>query len=132
MDFDTPAPKDITPTAPEPVQTKPVPMPEKVKAAAKAVAEKRKPVTIDNESISGDPNEGNLDDVAAFKQMPSQEQLDKLLSAFSQHLNMTQPMIETECNFGPLNEWTIEQFEEARQVFKSLKTERDAMRGEQV
>lgn len=129
QDF-APAEKDITPAQEE--KPKPVPMPEKVKAAA---AVKRNPVTIDAEpSISGDPNEGNLDDVAAFQNhKPAKEQLDKMLAAFQSQLSMTQQQVEKECNFGPISEWTIEQFDEAREVFKALKVERAAIvQGDEV
>ena len=126
--------RDITP---EPA--KPVSMPEKVKAAAAKVTGKtRKPdlTVIEGEAttISGDPNEGNLDDVAAFQtHKPAKEQVDKMLAAFQSQLGMTQQQVETECNFGPIAEWTVEQFDEAREVFKALKIERAAIQqGDEV
>ena len=51
----------------------------------------------------------------------------KLKEAFAKHLSMTPEMIATETGFGPIEQWTIEQFDEAREVFKALKIERAAM-----
>lgn len=114
QDF-APAEKDITPEAP-----KPSPMPEKVKAAAKP-----KPATIEGEAkhvrgtISGDPNEGNLDDVAAFK--PTQETLDKVVQAFAA-IGFTKEMLEKEYN-KPMAEWYNPDIPEARELLKHLKIE---------
>ena len=126
--------RDITP---EPA--KPVSMPEKVKqAAAKVAGKTRKPdlAVIEGEAttISSDPNEGNLDDIGAFQtHKPAKEQVDKMLAAFQSQLGMTQQQVETECNFGPVADWTVEQFDEAREVFKALKIERAAIQqGDEV
>ena len=117
----------------------PVPMPEKVKQAASA---KRQPVTIEaapqpvrskpaapaRGTISGDPMESDLSDIAPpDPTKPSAEQMSKLKDAFAKQLNMTPEMIAHETGFGPIEQWTIEQFEEAREVFKALKIERAAM-----
>lgn len=125
---------------------KPTPMPEKVKQAA---ATKRQPVTIEAEpisgaamvgeaintykqkargTISGDPSEGDLSGIGITPDptKPSAEQMSKLKAAFHSQLSMTPEMIATETGFGPIEQWTIEQFEEAREVFKALKQERAA------
>ena len=134
-DFSPQPERDITQEA------HPVPMPEKVKQAASA---KRQPVTIDAEpqqaspapkprhaarnTVSGDPAESDLSDIAPpDPTKPSAEQMAKLKEAFAKHLSMTPEMIATETGFGPIEQWTIEQFEEAREVFKALKIERAAM-----
>ncbi len=128
QDFAPQPERDITP-----VQTAPTPMPEKVKAAAAA---KRQPVTIEAEpvrqsvrgTISGDPMESDLSGIGTpDPTKPSAEQMQKLKDAFANQLNMTPDMIATETGFGPIEQWTIEQFEEAREVFKALKIERAAM-----
>jgi hypothetical protein len=126
--------RDITP---EPA--KPVSMPEKVKqAAAKVAGKAHKPdlTVIEGEAttISGDPNEGNLDDIEAFKPTkPAQNKIDAMLAAFQSQLGMTQQQVEKECNFGPIADWTVEQFDEAREVFKAMKIERAAIhQGDEV
>ena len=106
----------------------PTPMPEKVKQAAAAVSGKRKPAAPSEPSISGDPNEGNLDIPGVFEPVkPAQDKLDAMLGAFQKQLGMTQQQVEKECNFGPVSNWTVEQFDEAREVFKAMKIERQNM-----
>ena len=123
--------RDVTPEPAAPV--KPVSMPEKVKqAAAKVSGKTRKPdlTVIEGEAttISGDPDEGNLDIPGVFEPMkPAQDKLDAMLGAFQKQLSMTQQQVEKECNFGPVADWTVEQFDEAREVFKALKIERQNM-----
>lgn len=106
-----------------PMTGKPTPMPEKVKAAAKA-----KSAAPARGTISGDPSEGDLSDIGITPDptRPTVEQMDKLKAAFAKHLSMTPEMIAAETGFGPIEQWTIEQFEEAREVFKALKQERAA------
>ena len=127
QDFAPQPERDITPEA------KPVPMPEKVKQAAAA---KRQPVTIEAEpvkqpvrgTVSGDPAESDLSDIGTpDPSKPTADQMAKMKQAFMTQLSMTPEMIATETGFGPIESWTIEQFEEAREVFKALKTERAAM-----
>ena len=103
----------------------PTPMPEKVKAAAS----KAKSTAPAKGTISGDPNEGNLDDLGITPDptRPTVDQMAKLKEAFAKHLSMTPDMIAAETGFGPIEQWTIEQFEEAREVFKALKHEREAI-----
>jgi len=124
MDFESKPEKDVTP------QPAPTPMPEKVKqAAAKAQGKAHKPdlnvvgTTIEGEAthvrgtISGDPNEGNLDDIAAFK--PTQETLGKVIHAFAA-IGFTLPALEKE--YGkPISEWMNDDIPEARELLKALK-----------
>ena len=132
-------PEEVQDFAPQPerdITPAPTPMPEKVKQAAAA---KRQPVTIEAEpvrqprqsargTVSGDPMEGDLSDIGTpDPSRPTADQMEKLKSAFAKQLNMTPEMIATETGFGPIELWTIEQFEEAREVFKALRTERQAM-----
>ena len=95
------------------------PMPAKVKEAAAALKPHAKG------TISGDPNEGNLDDItpppppAADK--PDGATLSQVINAFATKLSMTAPMIEAEMNLGrPMAEWTNADVAEAREVFKEL------------
>jgi hypothetical protein len=117
-----------------PAPQKPTPMPEKVKAAAAAVSGKRKPAAPAEQSISGDPDEGNLDIPGVFEPVkPTQDKLDAMLGAFQKQLGMTQQQVEKECNFGPVSDWTVEQFDEAREVFKAMRIERAAIQqGDEV
>jgi len=113
------------------------PMPQKVKDAVKpkpaaapapaAPAEAPKPA--DRGTISGDPMESDLSDIGIMPDptKPTADQMANLKAAFAKHLSMTPEMIAAETGFGPIEQWTIEQFEEAREVFKSLRTERAAM-----
>lgn len=126
QDF-APVEKDVTPPQSAPTAT---PMPEKVKAAAKP-----KPATIEGEvkhvrgTISGDPNEGNLDDIAPAPppaDKPDGATLGQVINAFATKLNMTAPMIEAEYN-KPMDEWTNADVAEARELFKHLLAERKAM-----
>ena len=114
-----------------PAIQKPTPMPEKVKSAA-AVANKQKPAAPSEPSISGDPSEGelNIPGVAGFDpalSKPAQDKLDAMLGAFQKQLGMTQQQVEKECNFGPVADWTVDQFDEAREVFKAMKIDRAAI-----
>ena len=97
------------------------PMPAKVKEAAAALKPHAKG------TISGDPNEGNLDDItpaappAADK--PDGATLSQVINAFATKLNMTAPMIEKE--YGkPMADWTNADVAEARELFKHLLSER--------
>ncbi len=96
------APKAAAPAAPK---AKTTPMPAKVKEA------------LAKGTISGDPNEGNLDDIAAFK--PTQETLGKVIHAFAS-IGFTLPMLEKE--YGkPISEWMNDDVAEARELLKALK-----------
>ena len=102
---------------------KPVPMPAKVKEAAAALKPHAKG------TISGDPNEGNLDDIAPAPpaaDKPDGATLSQVINAFATKLNMTAPMIEAEYN-KPMAEWTNADVAEARELFKHLLAERKAM-----
>lgn len=108
------------------------PMPQKVKDAVKPKAAPAAPAAAPKPSargtVSGDPSEGDLSGIGITPDpnKPTVEQMDKLKDAFAKHLSMTPEMIATETGFGPIEQWTIEQFEEAREVFKALKQERAA------
>ena len=115
-----------------PAPQKPTPMPAKVKEAAKKMTSTAAPVAA-KDTISGDPDEGNLDIPGVFDPVkPAQDKLDAMLGAFQKQLGMTQQQVEKECNFGPVADWTVEQFDEAREVFKALKIERAAVQGDEV
>lgn len=106
-----------------PIQ-KPVPMPAKVKEAAAKLHAKG--------TISGDPNEGDLTGIgepppAADK--PDGATLGQVINAFATKLSMTAPMIEAEYN-KPMAEWTNADVAEARELFKHLLAERNAMAGD--
>ena len=110
------------------------PMPQKVKDAVKPkpaqaqTAPAAAPAAAARGTVSGDPAESDLSDIAPpDPTKPSAEQMAKLKEAFAKHLSMTPEMIATETGFGPIEQWSIEQFEEAREVFKALKIERAAM-----
>lgn len=96
--------KDITP----------VPTQEKV-AKPKPALSKPKP----EETITGDPSEGDLSQVAPIK--PKQEDVDKMLAAFAK-LDMDIETVGKE--YGkPVAEWTIEDMTEAREWYKARKTD---------
>ncbi len=109
------------------------PMPQKVKDAVKPkaapTAPAAKPAAPARGTISGDPMESDLSDIGITPDptKPTVEQMAKLKEAFAKHLSMTPEMIATDSGFGPIEQWTIEQFDEAREVFKALKQERAAM-----
>ena len=127
QDF-APVEKDVTPLSQAP-KPEPTPMPEKVKAAAKGK-------TIEGEvkhvrgTISGNPDEGNLDDITPppppVTDKPDGATLSQVINAFATKLNMTAPMIEAEYN-KPMAEWTNADVAEARELFKHLLAERKTM-----
>ena len=94
--------------APKPA---PTPMPTKVKEAVKPKAKG---------TISGDPNEGNLDDVAAFPpQKADPVQLGTCINAYAS-IGFTLPMLEKE--YGkPTDQWTTADIDDAREMFKAMK-----------
>ena len=110
-----------------PAPQKPTPMPQEVKAKGAALrGEKPAPV---RGTISGDPNEGNLDDIAPAPPAagkPDGATLGQVINAFATKLNMTAPMIEAEYN-KPMADWTNADVAEARELFKHLLAERKAM-----
>ena len=100
------------------------PMPAKVKEAAAELKPHAKG------TISGDPNEGNLDGInpppPPAGDKPDDAVLNQVINAFATKLNMTTPMIEKE--YGkPMTEWTNSDVSEARELFKHLLNERKAM-----
>ena len=110
--------------APKPVPAKP--MPAKVKEAAAALKPHAKG------TISGDPNEGNLDDIAPAPppaDKPDGATLGQVINAFATKLNMTAQMVGAEYN-KPMAEWTNADVAEARELFKHLLAERKAMAGD--
>ena len=79
-----------------PAIQQPVPMPAKVKEAVKPKAKG---------TISGDANEGNLDDVAAFPPQPVDVVTSgKIVNAFAA-IGFTLPALEKE-HGKPMSEWT--------------------------
>lgn len=94
-----------------PAIQQPVPMPTKVKEAVKPKAKG---------TISGDANEGNLDDVAAFPpQKADPVQLGKCINAYAS-IGFTLPMLEKE--YGkPTDQWTTADIDDAREMFKAMK-----------
>jgi hypothetical protein len=125
--------RDITPEPAAPA-AKPVSMPEKVKqAAAKVAGKPRKPdlSVIEGEAttISGNPDEGDLSDIAPAppaSDKPDGATLSQVINAFATKLSMTAPMIEAEYN-KPMADWTNADVAEARELFKHLLAERKAM-----
>ena len=112
-----------------PAPQKPTPMPQEVKAKG-ATLRGEKPV---RGTISGDANEGNLDDITPppppASEKPDGATLSQVINAFATKLNMTAPMIEAEYN-KPMDEWTNADVAEARELFKHLLAERKAMAGD--
>jgi len=120
---------------------KPTPMPEKVKAAAKAKPAERSviegvstvvPSKHVRGTISGDPSEGDLSGIAEpppAADKPDGATLSQVINAFATKLNMTAPMIEAEYN-KPMDQWTNADVAEARELFKHLLAERKAMAGD--
>ena len=103
-----------------PQQQAPKPAPKAAPAKPKAHAKG---------TISGDANEGNLDDIAPpppAADKPTGATLSQVINAFATKLNMTAPMIEAEYN-KPMSEWTNADVAEARELFKHLLAERKAM-----
>lgn len=102
------------------------PMPAKVKEAAAAIVKPAKG------TISGDPTEGDLSDIAPAPpadDKPDGATLGQVINAFATKLNMTAPMIEAE--YGkPMADWTNSDVSEARELFKHLLAERKAMAGD--
>lgn len=108
------------------------PMPEAVKAKAAAMKAKAQPKpqghTIEgtSETITGDPNEGNVSGIGIDK--PDSVTLDRIVGAFKS-IAMDIPDIEEE--YGKkIDEWTMEDVGYARDLFKSCKASRDAMMAE--
>ena len=106
-----------------PAPQKPVPMPAKVKEAAAALKPHAKG------TISGDASEGDMSGIgepppAADK--PDGATLSQVINAFATKLSMTAPMIEAEYN-KPMAEWTNADVAEARELFKHLLAERNAL-----
>lgn len=102
------------------------PMPAKVKEAAAALKPHAKG------TISGNPDEGNLDDIAKpppAADKPDGATLSQVINAFATKLSMTAPMIEAEYN-KPMSDWTNADVAEARELFKHLLAERKAMAGD--
>ena len=139
MDF---APeKDITPATPAtnaPAQpAKPAPVPEAVKAAAAKMkdataAKQAKPAanviegtaTTVTDSITGDPSEGDLSGVGAL-QKPTKEQLQMVIDSFDK-IAYNREQIEVE--YGKkLDDWTMEDLVESRQVYRLKAAERKEM-----
>jgi len=123
QDF-TPAEKDVTPP---PAAT---PMPAKVKEAVKP--KKTPPPAIEGtaKTVSGDPNEGNLDDIGTAPSLTDKADpvvLPNIVNAFASKLNMTADQIEEAlanwmeaAQVKPLSDWTNKDVDEAREMFKSM------------
>jgi hypothetical protein len=97
------------------------PMPAKVKEAVAKLHAKG--------TISGDPSEGDLSDIAQpppAAGKPDGAVLSQVINAFATKLSMTAPMIEAEYN-KPMDQWTNDDVAEARELFKHLLAERKAM-----
>lgn len=126
------AEKDITPApAPSGAPSKPAPMPEAIKASKekmKSAAPKSERSIIEGVStvvpstnISGDTNEGNLDDVGAFDKPADELTKGKVVHAFAQ-IGFTKESLEKE--YGkPMSEWMESDIPELREVLKSMKIE---------
>lgn len=71
-------------------------------------------------TISGDASEGDLSDLP---RIPKAD-MDKMLGAFAK-IGMDSAAVEREYN-KPIKDWTLGDFTEAREVFKSCKIEYDA------
>lgn len=89
-----------------------VPMPQKVKAAARAIKPAPAPA-----SISGDPAESDLSDIApTIPVKPTQQRLDNVNAAFASIGK------DAATEYGkPLEDWTEEDMIEAQVVFKALR-----------
>jgi len=115
-----------------PKPSQPAPMPQKVKEAAKPKkAEPKPPIEGSAKTISSDPAEGDLSDlspppVATDKANPVV--IGNIINAFASKLNMTTDQINAEFDkwmageqpARKLDEWTVADVEEARQMFKSM------------
>jgi hypothetical protein len=109
------------PNAPTP--SKPAPMPDDIKAKKEQLKAAAKPASTVIEgtatTISGDPNEGNLDDVAAFDKPADEVTKSKVVNAFAQ-IGFTLPRLEQE--YGkPMDQWMESDIPELRLVLKSMK-----------
>lgn len=124
------AEKDVTPHAPE---TKTAPAPEAIKAKAAQMkadsakaAKVQKPVAnvIEGEStVISDPSEGDLSGIGNNK--PSEEALGKVVHAFA---NIGYTIEALEAEYGKrIDEWTMADMDEARQVYALKAAERKSM-----
>ncbi len=132
QDF-APEEKDVTPsTAPTPA-AKPTPMPEAIKASKEKLkaAAKPKPAVIEGTAtnISGDANEGNLNDVGAFDKPADDVTKGKIVHAFSQ-IGFTLPALEKEYA-KPMSEWMESDIPYLRQLLKDMKADLAAMQAQQ-
>ncbi len=108
-------------SAPKPAAAPAKPIAKAVPAAVKAkVVEIQQPVAaVPTTNISGDPNEGNLDDVAAFAQPADEVTKGKVIHAFAQ-IGFDLPQLEKE--YGkPMSDWLTTDIPELREVLKSMK-----------
>lgn len=100
------------------------PMPPKVKQAAAAL----KPAAKD--TISGNPDEGNLDDIGAFNNPADEITKSKVIHAFSQ-IGFTLPQLEKE--FGkPMSDWMESDIPDLRDVLKSMKIDLARIKAQEV
>lgn len=114
----------------EPVKPAATPMPAKVKEAVKP--KKTPPPAIEGtaKTVSGDPNEGNLDDIGTSPALTDKADpvvLSNIVNAFASKLNMTADQIEEAlanwmeaAQVKPLSDWTNKDVDEAREMFKSM------------
>ena len=98
------------------------PMPQEVKAKA-AVLRGKSPVAA-ADSITGDPSEGDLSGVGA-PQKPTPEELQKVINAFDS-IGYNREQLEKEYN-KKLDDWTMEDLVESRQVYRLKAAERKEM-----
>lgn len=81
-------------------------------------------------TISGDAEEGNLDDGLPLIAKPSQAEIDKMLAVFAK-IGMDKDAVEKEYNKS-IAEWTTEDMADARELFKELKREFESQQTNEV
>lgn len=106
--------------AARPAPAKPVPMPPKVKEAAVAI---QTPPRAKEDTISGNPAEGRLDDILPLP--VADDVLEKVLAAFSE---IGYSKEQTELEYGkPVSEWLDRDIPDIRETLKALRTSKSSL-----
>lgn len=99
------------------------PMPDHVKA--KGAAMRGEAPVAAAPSISGDPSEGDLSGIGIPDNKPTEEAIGKVVHAFA---NIGYTIEQLEAEYGKrIDEWTMEDMDEAREVYKLKAAERKEM-----
>ena len=126
QDFTGENAKDVTPAEEKSEENKVVQMPEKVKAAVKArpvIDSTAVEVPSAKGTISGNPDEGRLDDILPLP--IADDVLEKVLAAFAE---IGYSKEQTELEYGkPVSEWLDRDIPDIRETLKALRTSKSSL-----